>query len=113
MPIVQSAFYALTFVSNAGQASGGVVVLNHGRIYGGDSGYYYIGSMTDSYKQSYRVKVKHYSGNRNSIFGALDEFEIDFTPESIGENIVFHGNVVGNPNHSLKVILARISGLDF
>jgi hypothetical protein len=60
--------------------NGGVVVLETGQIFGGDSQYYYVGrfELVGNGELSGQMKVVHYHGERRSAFGdAGPTFEVE------------------------------------
>lgn len=55
----------------------GVVVFKDGKIYGGDSTYYYTGTYQLNDKAfTAKVRIKHYSGLHNNIFGNVAEANV-------------------------------------
>jgi len=64
------ALWTVQFEIPGGNLNGAVVVLKSGRIYGGDSGYYYLGSYTISGDTiSGDVQATHYHGPGRTAFG--------------------------------------------
>jgi len=57
----------------SGWTNGGVVVLEKGRLFGGDGQYYYAGRLAlnpqDGTSLSGHLKVVHYHGERTTAFG--------------------------------------------
>lgn len=48
----------------------GIVVFSNGKIYGGDTSYYYIGSYTQSGEDVTAIlKIKHHAGALNNVLG--------------------------------------------
>jgi len=66
------ALYVVEFgdVVGFGYRNGGVAVLETNRIYGGDSGYYYLGTFTiRGDRIEANVKVVKHNPNWNNVFG--------------------------------------------
>jgi len=66
------ALYTVEFgdVAGFGCRNGGVVVLETGRIYGGDSGYYYLGTFqVRESRIEANVKVVKYNPDWGNVFG--------------------------------------------
>ena len=64
------ALWSVEFMSNLGGIGAGVVIFENGNVYGGDGNYYYLGDykIVNS-RVDATVKVVHYAGPPNSIFG--------------------------------------------
>jgi hypothetical protein len=69
--------YAATFQSGQGKGSG-VVVIDGGRLHGGDTSFYYKGKFLpdDNKKLSAFVEVRRHSPTLSSIFGPLESFRL-------------------------------------
>ncbi len=72
------ALWTLQFRSAVGWQVGGVIVLETGRIFGGDSAYYYIGDyQAQGDAVTARIAVEHYEGPLGDAFGTpLKSFTI-------------------------------------
>lgn len=71
--------------------NGGVVVLETGRIFGGDSQYYYVGTfkLAGGDELLGRLKVVHYHGDRRTAFGdAGPIFEVDLHGKLVAPNMI-------------------------
>jgi hypothetical protein len=61
----------------------GVVIINNGKIYGGDSNYYYTGNCEIEDKLfTAEVKVTHYAGPYNNVFGEFKEVNVNVKGEA-------------------------------
>jgi len=50
----------------------GVVVIDQGRVRGGDAGYYYVGSLSETAgRLSGTLHILHYAGPTSSVFGPI------------------------------------------
>ena len=67
------ALWTAEFQVRGGWTNGGVVVLENGRLFGGDGQYYYAGRLSlshdDEQSLSGHLKVVHYHGDRTTAFG--------------------------------------------
>ena len=67
------ALWTAEFQVVSGWTNGGVVVLEKGRLFGGDGQYYYAGRLSlnpqDKTSLSGHLKVVHYHGERTTAFG--------------------------------------------
>ena len=85
----------------------GVVVFETGRVFGGDSGWYYSGTYEVHQKNlTGRVKIVFHGSSQSSVTGHVpgQTFEIDLRGKisEDGQKIVAHGTVIDDPD------LARI-----
>jgi hypothetical protein len=102
------AMWGLEFVSNANSAGYGVVILETGRMFGGDSSFVYVGS----YKMEndiLKVKVKCTNDREllPSIFGNIKEFNLllEGKPERAG--FILQGHMIEKPQMKIGVKLTR------
>lgn len=74
------ALWTAEFVSSTGRAGIGVAVFDNGRLYGGDTSYFFIGSYTLSGDSiTVDVHVTHYAGLPSNIFGPLEEAHLSLS----------------------------------
>jgi hypothetical protein len=73
----------------SGYSNAGVVVLETGRVFGGDAGYYYIGKYeVNGNNIKGRVRVTHFNGPLVDAFRTGQKsFEIDFVATVSGSQI--------------------------
>ncbi len=107
------AMYGLEFVSNVNDdkmiSSGcGVVILETGRILGGDSSFIYIGSY--EFKSS-MLEAKVYCKNDHeilpSIFGDIKEFNLILKGEPEHAEFILQGYMVENHKMKIRIKLTR------
>jgi hypothetical protein len=102
-----AALWSVRFQSNMGIHGGGVVVIDDGRILGGESGYTYIGSLRKDRKQVIaRVRVSKYITEARPIFG-MDHFEMELTGRPDENQMRFEGFIIGSPDHDIAVDMVR------
>ena len=102
------ALWSVEFVSNMQSFGAGVAVLETGRIFGGDSTYFYVGSydLVNGMVHA-EVTVTHYAGERNSIFGPHDKFSIVATGKPETNVFKMDGHVKENPSMKIAARLTR------
>ena len=102
------ALWSVEFVSNAQRNGAGVIVLETGRAFGGDSLYYYVGDYKMNHdKAQVSLKVKHYNGPASSIFGPLKEFNVKLEGTPARDTFDMEGYLIENPAMKLIIRLTR------
>lgn len=109
---MKEGLYKVQFQTGLG-AGYGVVYAKDGKLYGGDSGLYYIGSYTES-AGNLEAKV---STNRHapngivpmSVFG-VDKVDITLTGRVAGDTISTTGTAAQAPGIRFQAILTFIGG---
>ena len=106
------ALWSMEFASNVGGAGAGMVVLETGRVLGGDPSFTVIGSykMTPQGVVEVKVRVKRFRADPRyqSIFGAgFDDLELQLAGRPERESFDLQGSVVGAPARQVKVRLVR------
>ena len=94
----------------------GVVVFETGRVFGGDSGWYYSGTYEVHQKNlTGRVKIVFHGSSQGSVTGHVpgQTFEIDLRGKisDDGQKIVAHGTVIDDPDLVLQFSLQRLEDL--
>ena len=98
--------WSVEFVSELSSEGGGVIVIENGKILGGDNNYFYIGSYDlKNNKFNATIDVKHYHGKCNPIFGELEEFILKLSGNSNEEEMLLVGNILEDPSRELHVCL--------
>ncbi|OAS92995.1 hypothetical protein A6I77_24575 [Achromobacter xylosoxidans] len=106
------ALWSVSFVSSTGQqlaAGNGVIVLETGRILGGDSAFTYVGHYkfdpkTDQISASIRVR-KYGETPMQSVFGPMYDFELDLIGKQVSHGAIrLEGHVKAHPQ--LQIIIA-------
>jgi hypothetical protein len=109
------ALWSVTFVSNANiplPGGGGIVVLETGRVLGGDTGFTYIGTfgaMPGTGKFHADVAVTKYRDvpGMQSVFGPLTHFNLKLEGTPAREQFRAAGHVVENPNMKIVIEFVR------
>ena len=102
------ALYGIEFLSNEGNGGHGVVVLETGRILGGDSSFVFVenyevnnGTITAD------VKCTNDRQTLQSIFGDINEFNLHLEGTTNHNEFVLQGHMVENPSMQISVKLTR------
>ena len=104
------ALWSVEFKSNMQSLGSGVVVIETGRVLGGDAGFLYVGNVKVVNEIVHvNIKVTRYSTvlGLPSIFGNWNEFHIEATGPLNSTNILFQGHVVENPELKITVQATR------
>lgn len=102
------ALYGIEFASNQNDGGYGVVVLETGRIFGGDSSFVFIGSYeVKNGKVIANVKCSNDRKILRSVFGDIDEFNLHLEGEPSEKEFILQGHMVENPSMRLGVKLTR------
>jgi hypothetical protein len=87
----------------------GVVVFDEGKILGGDSNYYYTGIYSHgSSSITARLRVQHYAGPLNNVFGPLRQVELALDGSVGADLIMAQGYVVGQSSARASFRLRRV-----
>ncbi len=99
--------------STKGNTGAGVVVFETQRVFGGDSGYYYIGNYkVEGNKMEIEAKITKYGHvPMDSIFGPLGEFDVIMKGDITEKELLFQGHLKNNPSLSLQIIGKKLSDL--
>ena len=97
-----------------GMINAGVVVIESGRIFGGDSQFFYLGTVeVDSSDLSARIMVSHFNGPGTTAFGenASEPFEVEV--EGRRDEDVISGEMwqCTRPAERLKITFRRLADL--
>ena len=102
------AMYGIEFNSNMNDGGYGVLVLETGRIFGGDSSFVYIGNYVfENGLVKADVKCTNDRNLLRSVFGNLKEFNLHLEGKPQHEGFVLQGHMVENPAMKIDVKLTR------
>lgn len=108
------AMWSVRFVTNQSSAGNGVLVLENGKIFGGDSSFTYIGNfeVKDGIVRA-EIKVKKYANvaGIHSISGS-DEYILPLSGKLDRNEMTLSGKPSNNPQIDIVVRITRISELD-
>jgi len=102
------ALYGVEFVSNNNNGGYGVVVLETGRILGGDSSFVFVGDY-EVENGTVRANVKCTNDREmlESIFGNLKEFNLQLEGALNEKEFILQGHMLENPEMKIGVKLTR------
>jgi len=89
----------------------GVVVFANGKVFGGETGFYYLGTYDDDGGVvKARIVVRNFDPNIPSGFGAGD-YDMDVSAIMQGDEMTGTAVVTGRPQYSLGVRLTKKANL--
>lgn len=102
------ALYGVEFVSNMNDGGYGVVVLETGRVLGGDSSFVFIGDYEVKDGIVYaKVKCTNDRNMLQSIFGDIKEFNLNLEGKHAHNEFILQGHMIENPAMKIGVKLTR------
>ncbi len=103
------ALWTVEFISNLQVFGSGVVVLETGRVFGGDAQYYYLGDYNVIHGEdvTVNVQVTHFSGKPYSIFGPTKQFKLKLTGKLNIPIMELSGYVEGAPQLQMSMRLTK------
>ena len=107
------ALWSVQFATPQGMAGGGVVVFETGRIFGGDTSFFYVGAydkVKDDGILNANVRVSRHAPGLQSVFG-LEDFELTLSGKIGAKNFDVIGSLVADPRQQLNVHLKHIADL--
>jgi hypothetical protein len=108
------AMWSVRFVTNQNIGGNGVLVIENGKIFGGDSSYTYIGNFEihDGRIKS-NIKVSKYADTVGiiSVVGS-DNYVLALSGKIDRDEMILSGNPSSNPQIDVVVKLTRIAELD-
>lgn len=88
--------WTVEFRTNTGSLGGGVVILQGGRLSGGDAGYYYMGTYSlDDGKFQTVLQIKRYRVGHISVFGPAESLQLTLSGKIDGSSMDVSGQVAG------------------
>lgn len=98
--------WSIEFTSQLSSEGGGVIVLENGKILGGDNNYFYVGSY-DLIKNQFNatIDIKHYHGDPNPIFGKHKELIVKLNGPYDEEEMKLKGYILEEPARELHIRL--------
>jgi hypothetical protein len=93
-------------------ASGGVILFMHGKIFGGDNGFTWVGvySLNDQLLKA-RVRVHNFDTDIKSVLGVDGDYDMHFSGTLDGTLIIGTAMIANQPQHSLAIRLEKYSEL--
>lgn len=106
--------YKFRFMTQRGAGCGVMLIAPGGRLYGGDTGYSFIGTFTEAdgvIAAEFRMS-RHYYGPQYVPMFDVDDIAMNFTGTYQGEEIHFEGGSAALPGVRFTVILTAIHDID-
>lgn len=105
---MKNGIYHVRFSSNMQGVGEGIAVFKGDGVNGGDSGYTYSGSKQgDGAGFTARLTIKRWDPGSESVFGGLDQFELEFRGDATEAGFSAKGSVVGRSSESTLVVEGR------
>lgn len=107
-------FWAVRFSSNQASLGAGVVLLEGGKAYGGDSSFSYIGTYDNESGSTVVVKLRierHSNVLPNVAGDDLGDYDLELLGQPGQRQFSLKGNVVQSPSRTLEVSLTRKTGV--
>jgi hypothetical protein len=105
--------YVAQFLSNTNKFGEGIVVVDRGRIHGGDLDHIYIGKYSLANNEfSATLEVSNHSGCFSSVLGSLAHYRLTANGKvKKSQDITCRGKVEGRPDLSIQINLHKVSSL--
>jgi hypothetical protein len=89
-------------------STGGVAVFINGKVFGGDSGFTWVGSYTvrDQLIKA-RVNVHHFDPDTQSILGLEGDYDMHLSGTLHGDTITGTAMVANQPQHTVAIRLEK------
>jgi hypothetical protein len=92
--------------------TGGVVVFISDKVFGGDSGFMWVGSYrSDGRTIKGRVHVQNFDPDIKSVFGVVGEYDMYFTGNINGDSITGTAMIANQPQHSIAIRIDKRANL--
>jgi len=111
---VLQGLYKFRFTTQRGAGCGVMFIAPGGRLYGGDTGYSFIGTFTEAdgiIAAEFRMS-RHYYGPQYVPMFDVDDIAMNFTGTYQGEEVHFEGGSAALPGVRFTVILTAIHDID-
>jgi len=93
---MDSGIYYVIFKSHTGSFGDGLVVVDDGKVHGGDQRYLYRGFYkADGQAIEADIQVSYYRGEPKSVFGHLPKFSLNLSGSATNDAFTVSGRVFG------------------
>lgn len=101
---MQDAIYHVVFSSSLGGGGEGLAVIKSGAVNGGDSGYLYQGTLNVSGdKVSGTLQIRRWNRTAVSVFGPLDQFELQLSGVVNDSSFTVTGGISNQPGLTITI----------
>lgn len=101
---MKDGLYIAHFRTPLDEASG-VIVIQDGRVMGGDGGMYYAGTVTGEERVEVAMTVRKHNEAAQSVFGDFEAFKLTLTGQRKGESYEFTGRADAAPSMKFTATL--------
>lgn len=106
---MKEGIYTVVFESSQQSVGEGVVVINNGRVHGGDMAFTIRGIMK---RPVMELEVHYYNRDTPSVLGMEEDYWLEMSYREAGEGrYVFSGHVKGHPERMLKACAVFLTPL--
>ncbi|MFA9459522.1 hypothetical protein [Thiohalorhabdus methylotrophus] len=106
------ALWSAVFSDETGPHSGGVILLQHGHLHGGDNNYHYQGSYREEGGNiTLTFSATHFHGGRNHIAGNRDAFTLHVSGPLAERAMELCGELEEDSAKKVTVRLQRVAEL--
>ena len=96
--------YYIIFKSYLGIIGDGLVVVDDGKVHGGDSRYLYRGTyQVAGTSIRAEIQVSYYRGTLKSVFGPLSKFDLTLSGNATDEAFTLSGHMPGRSQVALTI----------
>ncbi len=97
--------WTVEFTTTINRYGRGVLVINEGRLLGGDNGYYYTGTYNiDGNSFDGEISVIRYDENFISVFGDIGHFQLGFKGIISENEFNAVGNIISSPQVQIEIV---------
>jgi hypothetical protein len=111
---VLQGLYKFRFTTQRGTGCGVMFITTGGRLYGGDTGYSFVGGFTEEdgvIAAEFRMS-RHYYGPKYVPMFEVDDVVMNFTGTYRGEEVHFEGGSAALPGVQFTTVLTAINDID-
>ena len=107
-----SGIYFVEFKASNNNYGHGLVVLDNGKLNGGDYSYLYRGRF-DTYGEELKaaIDISHYRGELNSVMGARKNYTLNLTGKMTREDFDVTGGIPDIPDLSIRIVGRKVADL--
>lgn len=112
--MLEKALWAVDFLSpTSGSYGSGVISFSDGKVFGGDSGFFYQGSYTQDANgnMSATVDVKNYNPGVASIFGGTGPITLQLSGQIQQPSSRITGNIAGQARSTITILMRKLVDL--